>query len=490
MKPVIEQLDSYIGDTASLFGLIAEQPWSHYLDSGAMKANEYIKTDKFATDQSCVDILVFSPQKTMVTYGTETEIVDNELKGAGNHRRLSTDNPIDLLKKELNSLQVDGQYFIDHEMPFAGGAIGYFGYELAGRLESLPQAPDDNLKMPEMAIGIYLVALVTCHLRRKSWLVDANGQNESLCQQWQQLITQHNTSAQTLVMNSDCPPWQATGALRDNMSRQEYHEKFARVKQYLHDGDCYQVNLTKRFCVPVQGNSWSSYLRMRELSPAPFAAYLNFPFATVLSNSPEQFIGCLQGDVLTSPIKGTRPRDKGILEYDLALAQELEDSEKDQAENLMIVDLMRNDIGRVCETGSVEVTALFSIESYTNVHHMVSKIVGRLRSDQHALDLLSACFPGGSITGAPKKRAMEVINELEPNRRGVYCGAIGWVDFAGNMQTNIAIRTITVQAGKAYFSAGGGLVIDSVEESEYQEILDKAEVMLKIVGVDSANVDL
>jgi len=211
---------------------------------------------------------------------------------------------------------------------------------------------------------------------------------------------------------------------------------------------------------------------------------MNFPFAQVLSNSPERFVECLDSVVKTSPIKGTRPRDLEVLERDLELAHELEQSGKDRAENVMIVDLLRNDLGRVCEIGSVQVPELFAVESFANVHHLVSHISGRLCDGVHAIDLLEACFPGGSITGAPKKRAMEIIDELEEYCRGIYCGAIGWIDFRGNMETNIAIRTITCADGRSYFSAGGGIIIDSEENAEYQELQDKAAIMIKTVGVD------
>jgi para-aminobenzoate synthetase component 1 len=263
----------------------------------------------------------------------------------------------------------------------------------------------------------------------------------------------------------------------ENMTPAEYKEKFDRVRRYSIDGDCYQVNLTKRFSCEVSGSGWATYRQLRDDSPAPYGAFLQLPFAEVLSNSPENFIQCRQGKVSTRPIKGTRPRDHRDQERDKEIARELKNSEKDRAENLMIVDLMRNDLSRCCETGSVEVPKLFALHSFANVHHLISTITGKLRQDLHVLDLLRSCFPGGSITGAPKIRAMEIIEELEPHRRGLYCGAIGYVGLDGSLETNIAIRTIVVKDGVARFSAGGGLVIDSVVDDEYQELLDKARMM-------------
>ncbi|MEX0607274.1 MAG: aminodeoxychorismate synthase component I, partial [Halofilum sp. (in: g-proteobacteria)] len=247
-------------------------------------------------------------------------------------------------------------------------------------------------------------------------------------------------------------------------------------------GDCYQVNLAQRFEVAASGDPWVAFRRLRTINPAPFAAYLNGPDAQVLSVSPERFLWAdAEGHVETRPIKGTRPRNADAA-ADAALAQALATSPKDRAENVMIVDLLRNDLGKVCATGSVRVPRLCDIESFPTVHHLVSTVIGRLAPEHHALDLLRACFPGGSITGAPKIRAMEIIEELEPQRRGVYCGSIGYVGFDGAMDTNIAIRTLVYSEGRARFWAGGGIVIDSEAESEYQETFDKAAAMLALLG--------
>jgi len=401
-------------------------------------------------------------------------------------------NPIKLLSAELRPYKRKVESALnaasksdDHKRltklfsPLLGGAFGYLSYELGRYLEELPQQAKNDIEMPDMAMGIYEVVLITSHEQKASWIVDVTGENADLINKWLDVYNQYIESIDQDLKQ----PWQATSELESNYSRLDYEKKFDAIKAYLKEGDAYQINLTKRFNINVEGDPFASYCRMRKISPAPYGAYMNFPFAQVLSNSPEQFIEVDSKAVLTSPIKGTNPRDKEVLERDLVLAQSLADSKKDRAENLMIVDLMRNDLGRVCEVGSVIVPKLFGIESYANVHHMVSHIRGRLLADKNAIDLLIACFPGGSITGAPKKRAMEIIDELEPTARGVYCGAIGWIGFGGNMQTNIAIRTITHIDGVAYFSAGGGIVMDSEVESEYQELKDKANVMAQIVGV-------
>jgi para-aminobenzoate synthetase component 1 len=233
--------------------------------------------------------------------------------------------------------------------------------------------------------------------------------------------------------------------------------------------------------VEIAGDSWALYRALRHSNPAPFGAYLNTPFGQLLSASPERFLQVRERQVETRPIKGTRPRDPDP-QRDRALAEALLWSEKDRAENLMIVDLLRNDLGKVCQLGSVRVPELFTLESFASVHHLVSTVTGRLAEGFDALDLFAASFPGGSITGAPKRRAMEIIDELEPDRRGPYCGAIGYFGFDGAMDSNIAIRTLIHRQGRVEFSAGGGVVIDSDPQAEYRESFDKAALLLKLFG--------
>jgi para-aminobenzoate synthetase component 1 len=252
------------------------------------------------------------------------------------------------------------------------------------------------------------------------------------------------------------------------------------VKAYILEGDCYQVNLAQQFSASARGDAWSGYRELRRLNPAPFSAFLSTPFAKVLSSSPERFLQVRDAQAQTRPIKGTRPRGP-THEADAALARELADSAKDRAENLMIVDLLRNDLGRVCTPGSIRVPGIFEVESYATVHHLVSTITGRLAPREDAASLLRACFPGGSVTGAPKIRAMEIIEELEPRRRSVYCGAIGYLGFDGAMDTNIAIRTLVHNAGTVRFWAGGGIVHDSRVDEEYQETIDKAAPLLLLL---------
>ena len=274
--------------------------------------------------------------------------------------------------------------------------------------------------------------------------------------------------------------FKVVSAINSNMDKAFYTQAFNRIKQYLKEGDCYQVNLAQRFVARCEGDPWTAYQSLRKLNAAPFSCYLNLPEVQILSSSPERFLKLTKGVVETKPIKGTRPRKQDAAE-DRQQIKSLESSNKDRAENLMIVDLLRNDMSKTCLKGSVKVPVIFNVESYATVHHLVSTVTGILADDQHALDLLKSCFPGGSITGAPKIRAMEIIEELEPNRRGVYCGAIGYIGFDGNMDSNIAIRTLVHSKNTIRFWAGGGIVNDSVMEEEYQESFDKAAAMLDLL---------
>jgi len=446
----------YRADSSALFSAIAERPWAVFLDS----CHPHIPKGRF-------DILAADPYCTLSTFGPITEVRDAQ----GGLLRTSPEDPFELLRNALGEHQA-----CDHELPFCGGALGWFGYDLGRRIERLPQLAVDAEALPEMAIGLYDWAVVVDHQLRKSWLV-AQGRDPRTRRQWWRLIRRFSQPAKNV--QSGC--FRILGPVKSNLDRAAYGNAFARIKRYILDGDCYQVNLAQRFSVAADGDGWQAYRDLRRLNPAPFAAYLNTPFGQVLSSSPERLLRLRGGIVETKPIKGTRPRG-GTPEGDSAMAQELSFSDKDRAENLMIVDLLRNDVSRVCEPHSVKVPKLFALESYATVHHLVSTVTGRLRPEEDALSLLKACFPGGSITGAPKIRAMEIIEELEPNRRGVYCGSIGYIGFDGAMDSNIAIRTLAYNKGELRCWAGGGIVHDSDVDEEYEETYHKASAMLRLMG--------
>lgn len=445
----------YFADSAALFSSLAEQPWAIFLDSGYPSCT----LDRY-------DILAADPVCTLVTRGGVTAISrDGKITE-------SSDDPFALVKRELGEIQQ-----AKSELPFVGGALGYFAYDLARRIERLDSLAADLEHIPEMAVGIYEWAVVVDHRERKSYLTGLMRDPGH----WQALLARFSR----LPDEQAAAPFEVTGAVEANMDKAGYFRAFERVKRYLAEGDCYQINLSQRFAAPCAGAPWTAYRKLRELNAAPFSAYMNLPGVEVLSSSPECFLRLRNGKVTTKPIKGTRPR-KADEREDSRQIDILRNSTKDRAENLMIVDLLRNDVGKTCQTGSVKVPKIFAVESYATVHHLVSTITGRLAAGMHALDLLKHCFPGGSITGAPKIRAMQIIEELEPHRRGVYCGSIGYIGFDGNMDSNIVIRTLVVSDGVIRFWAGGGIVNDSVAEDEYQECFDKAAALLNLLRVFSA----
>ncbi|RZU99061.1 aminodeoxychorismate synthase component I [Spiribacter vilamensis] len=350
-------------------------------------------------------------------------------------------------------------------MPFRGGAIGYFGYELGRRLEHQETA---DAGLPDMAVGLYDWALVLDHDRQRAWLAGDPPAG---------MVDTLDSGADASVGD-----WWSVGDVRATPDREGYGRAFRRVRDYLQAGDCYQVNLARRLQAPFAGDPLGVYADFRDAAGGPFAAYLDLPGGPILSGSPERFLSLRGNRVETAPIKGTRRRGADPVE-DAALRDDLLTHPKDRAENLMIVDLLRNDLGRACEIGSVQVPRLFALESFVTVHHMVSTITGRLRSDRAATDLLRDCLPGGSITGAPKYRAMEIIDELEGEPRGIYCGSIGYIGDDGAMDTSIAIRTMTARDGNLDYRAGGGLVHDSDCGSEYDETESKAAAFRHLVDI-------
>ena len=442
----------YVDDCASRLSQDARRPWFVFLDSCAGRAvgGRY-------------DVISAEPRVTLTTRGKTTEI-----QCAGSTTQ-STEDPFLLVKEAVAGRRCEAR-----EFPFVGGAIGYFAYDLGRRIEKLPDLAARDIDIPDMVVGIYDWAAVFDHESRQAWLVAQPDCAQDLSH-WAQVLT----ATEPLTPAAYGTSFHVTSAVRPEMSFSDYAAAFARIKQYIVDGDCYQVNLAQRFSAAVTGDSWDAYRRLRSLNPAPYSAYFSMPEGAILSSSPERFLQVSDRRVETKPIKGTRPRAKDADE-DRRLAVELLRSEKDRAENVMIVDLLRNDLGKTCAVGSVNVPGLFEIESYATVHHLVSTVCGRLADGFDASELLRGCFPGGSITGAPKLRAMEIIEELEPYRRTVYCGSIGYLSHDGGMDTNIAIRTLVHHANRMYCWAGGGIVADSELEAEYRESLDKAAAMLDV----------
>ncbi|ENA5970210.1 aminodeoxychorismate synthase component 1 [Escherichia albertii] len=428
------------------FARLSHLPWAMLLHSG------------YASHvHNRFDIMVADPVCTLTTHGDETVVWQGE------NRTTTTDDPLRILQQALDRAHIQPTY--NNDLPFQGGALGLFGYDLGRRFEILPKIAQQDIGLPDMAVGIYDWALIVDHQKQMVSLL-------SHCDVNARLVWLENQQI--------APPqeFQLTSAWQSNMTREQYGEKFRQVQEYLHSGDCYQVNLAQRFQATYSGDEWQAFVKLNQANRAPFSAFLRLKQGAILSLSPERFILCDGGEIQTRPIKGTLPRLPSPQE-DSKQAEKLANSPKDRAENLMIVDLMRNDIGRVAVPGSVKVPELFVVEPFPAVHHLVSTITARLPEQLHASDLLRAAFPGGSITGAPKVRAMEIIDELEPQRRNAWCGSIGYLSFCGNMDTSITIRTLTAVNGKIYCSAGGGIVADSLEEAEYQETFDKVNKILR-----------
>jgi para-aminobenzoate synthetase component 1 len=373
--------------------------------------------------------------------------------------------------------------------PFQTGALGYIAYEWGRTLERISAPRYDDLGLPDVVFGIYDWVIAWDHEASRAWVIardevnkrralDLVGDPERVANQAPPMeVREFREHPPSFPVDAD---WiDPRFGLRSSYTHAGYLDAVNRVREYIYAGDIFQANLSQRFEAPLVESPWNLYRRLRTRNPAPFAAFIELPDCVILSASPERFMRVdAIGRVETRPIKGTRPRGVSP-EHDAALGRALTESAKDRAENLMIVDLIRNDLSRVCAPGSVRVRELFALEHFATVHHLVSTVVGTLLPGHDSLDLLRASFPGGSITGAPKIRAMEIIAELEPSVRGVYCGAIGYLSVTGELDTNIAIRTALGKDGRIYLNAGGGIVADSDAEQEYQETFHKARGIIE-----------
>jgi para-aminobenzoate synthetase component I len=391
-------------------------------------------------------------------------------------------NPFNVLKDLLRRYSdsrfyasPEGRLNFDSRLPFVGGAVGYFAYDLGWHIEKLPNFAVDDINLPDCCICFYHNCLIFDNIKNN---VFVSGEDTSeLVSSLKSIRKSRNVNVLSQNMHKikyEC------GAFTSNFTHYEYINAIKKAKQYISCGDIYQVNLSQRFECQIETQPFELYKKLHDINPAPFSAFLDYGDFAIVSSSPERFLSIKNGVVQTRPIKGTRPRGKNAAE-DRKLGQELLESEKDRAELVMIVDLERNDLGRACEYGTVRVKKLAEIEKYPTVFHTVATVEGILYKGRDAIDMLKAVFPGGSITGAPKIRAMEIIEELEPTKRSVYTGAIGYLGFNGNADLNIVIRTFIVKGNKAYFQVGGGIVADSDPEAEYQETLDKAKALIDTI---------
>jgi para-aminobenzoate synthetase component I len=465
--PIIEKIKDDVRP-AEIFEVFRDEEYPFFLDSGMCPESS-----------GRYSLMGSSPFLIFKSRGNEIIIRQGK-----NIIRLSG-SPLDILGKclDLYTIESNGE-----DIPCRGGAVGYISYDMGRFIEDLPVKAKDDLQIPECYFAFYDILVISDNLKNENYILSTgfpettvNGRMQRACGRLDAL----KRKLKIINNKSDKPVRKAADTLtvniRSNFSRQEYLKAVKQAKQYIIEGDIFEVNLSQRFEADLTVSPYRLYRSLRQINPAPFAAYLSFPEVIIISSSPERFLK-LSGDMVeTRPIKGTIRRGSNRKE-DEENAEYLRNSLKDNAENIMIVDLERNDLGRVCRYGSVKVRELAALEKYPTVFHLTSTIEGRLRDGVSRIDLLKATFPGGSITGAPKIRAMEIIEELEPSRRGVYTGSIGYFSFDGDFDFNIAIRTMVVKDGKIYFQTGGAVVFDSDPEEEYRETLDKADALIKAIA--------
>ena len=360
-------------------------------------------------------------------------------------------------------------------LPIIGGAIGYFTYDY-GREKEVPTRHEDEEKLPYSILNFYDNFIIEDHEKNELYLTACGKLKEANIS-----LTELEAFIQSVASNPPDLTYKATDypiQVSANFEKQEYMDMVERMRQYIIEGDIFIANMTQKLTIKSDKDPYEAFLKSRAINPAPFSGYFDYGDFQIVCASPERFLLLENGNVETRPIKGTRKRGQ-TKEEDEALKQELKDSGKDQSELLMIVDLERNDLNHVCETGSVKVTEMFEVETYATVFHLVSTVVGKLPSDRNIVDLLKSAFPGGSITGAPKIRAMEIIDELEHSSRNLYTGSIGYIGLDGNCDFNIVIRTAVHKDGKYYLGVGGGITYESELEFEYEEILQKAKAVIE-----------
>lgn len=435
-----------------------------YLQSVADRSHPVLlESSQHRTELGRYSILCCDPFKKLIARGNMVEVQDLR-RGT---MRVERGSPFRVASQEFEPHRVSLPR--DFNLPFAGGAVGYFSYELRHSVERLPRWCDYDVNLPDMVLCFYDQAVIFDHRSHVTeWVACEEGAGEPPA------VPAHDDPA---------PPQIEPVALESNFEPQHYIEAIKRAKEYIAAGDIFQVNLSQRFSGRCGADGLALYGRLRQINPAPFSAFMRYPDCEVISSSPERFLLVEGESVTTRPIKGTRPRIEGDEFFNRRMAAELAQSEKDHAELTMIVDLERNDLGRVCRYGSVKVLEHAVIETYPTVFHLVSTVAGALFRPEHdEFSLIRATFPGGSITGAPKIRAMEIIEELEPHARSIYTGSLGYISFHGRMDLNIAIRTMLKKDGRVYMHFGGGIVADSVPRLEFEETLHKGKALFEAVN--------
>jgi anthranilate synthase component 1 len=426
--------------------------------------------------------LAFEPFWELVAYGTKVTI-----RTDGQTKTFDCADPLDELRDKLAAFKA---VHLPELPPLEGGAIGYAGYDVVRYVENLPDAPSDDRKLPDLSFALYDRMIVFDNVSKTLFVIamarldktrDPRTAYDEACRRVDEL-------ASRLSQPTNLPPADiaTTGTpqitWKSNFQQAEFEAAVRKCVEYIRAGDIFQVVLSQRLSLDLGCDPFEVYRTLRVVNPSPFMFFLRSPEVTLVGSSPEIMCRVVDRQVTVRPLAGTRPRGASE-EEDRRLAEELLADPKERAEHVMLVDLGRNDVGRVAQFGSVKLADVMVIERYSHVMHITSNVTGTLRDDLDAFDALKACHPAGTVSGAPKVRAMEIIDELEPNRRGPYAGAVGYIDYAGNMDTCITLRTLVVQGDKAYIQAGAGIVADSVPESEYQETLNKARGLLKAIEI-------
>lgn len=449
IKEIKTKLDSF-----EIYSLFKDYPYGFFLDSGM----DYERLGQYS-------FIGFDPFIVFKSKNENIDIMENgkvkSFKG----------NPFLKLKELLSKFDMDYK----SELPFVGGAVGYFGYDLCHQIEKLPRTAVDDVDIPDCFLGFYDGVIIIDHRKNKVFVASIGIKDDS--EKVVDSIIRRIKDGEGEKINIKIDYEKNRKDFKSNFTKENYVKALEKLKGYIKAGDIYQANLTQRFECMLDVSPYELYGKLRTINPAPFASFIDFGEGHIVSSSPERFIKVRDKIIETRPIKGTRPRGENPDE-DRKNREELLSSEKDKAELLMIVDLERNDLGRISKTGTVEVTELFHLEKYSTVYHLVSTVVGEIKDECDTIDVITSTFPGGSITGAPKIRAMEIIDELEPTRRNIYTGSIGYIGFNGEVDLNIVIRTIVCKGNKAYFQVGGGIVWDSDPELEYEETLHKAKALM------------
>jgi para-aminobenzoate synthetase component 1 len=447
------------GESAStdVFMRLAQRPGVFFLDSA-------LPHERFGR----YSLIGCEPSLTISADQGEITITRNGVS------RTFQDDPFEALRAAIAECGKSARIGLCPEIPFTGGLVGYLGYDLRHFVERLPRNSRRDQRFPDMHFGFYDAVL--CHDNaRGEWLLCGEGTAADSLRRAVEQAVPARVAPERILLH---------GRIESNFKKEQYLKAVKSVIDYIRAGDIFQANLSQRFECEVDCSPTDVYARLREANAAPFAAYLDIGGGRcVMSSSPERFLKVDGRRVETRPIKGTRPRLNDAA-ADEIMRRELLASEKDNAELAMIVDLERNDLGRVCEFGTVRVDEARALETYATVHHLVATVSGTMRAGCGIVDLLRATFPGGSITGAPKIRAMEIIDELEPTARSVYTGAIGFIGLDGRADLNIAIRTLLMDGPRVTFQAGGGIVADSDPEAEYEETLAKGRGIMQALGAE------